>query len=75
MKDAMTFDSFGKSVKYGGSMSYPHRMDYIRITELMSNRKVVSDRRSGLSGSPSMWWTAAGIIIISALFLLCLFIA
>ena len=72
MKDTLTLNAHNKRMIYGDTFSYPHRMDYIRITENLSNRNVSKNRDSGLNGSPAMWWVAAAIVVISALFLLCL---
>ena len=71
MKDSLTLNSHSKRMMYGDSISYPHRMDYIRITENLSNR-AAKNRDNGLGGSPAMWWAATAIVIISAMFLLCI---
>lgn len=70
MKDTLTLNSFNKRMVYRDSFSYPHRMDYIRITENYSNRNAAKNRNSDLNGSSAMWWVATAIVILSALFLL-----
>lgn len=72
MKDALTINTRNKRMVYGDTFSYPHKMDYIRITENLSCRNDSKYRENGLAGSPAMWWVAAGIVILSAMFLLCL---
>lgn len=72
MKDTLTLNSHNKRMIYGDTFSYPHRMDYIRITENLGHRNCSNNRDNGLNGSPAMWWAATAIVAISALFLLCI---
>ena len=75
MKDALTINTRNKRMVYGDTFSYPHKMDYIRITENLSNRNDIRNRDNGIAGGPAMWWVAAAIVVISALFILCLAIS
>ena len=75
MKDALTINTRNKRMVYGDTFSYPHKMDYIRITENLSCRNDSRNRENGMSGTPAMWWVAMAIVVLSALFILCLAIS